>query len=161
MNFLRLFFSFFGRIGRTVYWCGLVVNLLSVVTVFFIADSIFLRSGGSASALVIKQGSLATAVTAFALSMSSLHVRRMHDRGLPGWLGLAGFPAISLCVYWIGRPVARNFPFGRYSIDDLFYASPALCLLIFILFQFGVARGQKGANRFGPDPVEQEAKPTS
>jgi uncharacterized membrane protein YhaH (DUF805 family) len=161
MNFLKLLFSFFGRIGRTVYWCGLVVNLLSVVTIFFIADSIFLRSEGSASALIAKQGLLATAAIAFTVSMASLHVRRMHDRGLIGWLGLAGFLALSLCVYWIGRPLADKFPFGLYSIDDLFYAGPAIGLLIFILFQFGVVRGQKGANRFGPDPLEQEAKTTS
>jgi uncharacterized membrane protein YhaH (DUF805 family) len=161
MNFLRLLFSFFGRIGRTVYWCGLVVNLLSVLTIFFIADSIFLRSGGSGSALIAKQGLLASAAVAFAVSMASLHVQRMHDRGLTGWLGLAGFLALSLCVYWIGRPLARAFPLGIYSIDDFFYSAPALCFLIFILFQFGVVRGQKGANRFGPDPLEQEAKPTS
>lgn len=93
--------------------------------------------------------------------MASLHVRRMHDRGLSGWLGLAGCLAVSLCVYLIGRFLAQNFLFGGYDLDDLFRAAPALCLLIFILFHFGVVRGQSGPNRYGPDPLGEDEKATS
>ncbi len=161
MTFLSLFFTYYGRTRRTVYWCGVIVDLLVVGTVLVIADSIVLMAEGSAFALIMKQGLLATATIAFALSMPSLHVRRMHDRGLTGWLGLAGFSAISLCVYWIGRPLVGALFLVGHSIDDLLYAALALCLLGFILFHFGVVRGQDGANRFGPDPLEQEAKATS
>jgi uncharacterized membrane protein YhaH (DUF805 family) len=136
----------------------MAVNVLAAVTIFFVADSIFLKLGGSISAFV-KEALLVIAAVAFALAVPSFHVRRMHDRGLSGWLGLAGCLAIVFSIYWIGRTFAGAFLIGGYDRDDLFRAAPALCLLIFTLFHFGVVRGQSGPNRYGPDPLGEDEKP--
>ena len=90
MNFLKLFFSFFGRVGRAVYWLGIVVNLLTILTLFLIVDSVVMRAGGTAPAASFRTGALAVAAALSLISMLSLHVRRGHDRGLSGWFGLAG-----------------------------------------------------------------------
>ncbi len=141
MNFLKLFFSFFGRVGRAVYWGGIVVNLLAMLTLYFITDSAVLRSGGSAPAMTFKTGVLAVAAALSVMSMLSLHVRRAHDRDLTGWLGFAGYAAIGAGVWW----VKQTFP-------SLTLASPGLALIAFVLLLFGFIRGKRGSNRFGRDP---------
>ena len=154
MNFLRLFFSFYGRIGRTVYCGGIVVNLFAAVTVFFIADPIFLKSSESDAALLVKQALLAMAASGFVVSVSSLHIRRMHDRGQTGWLGLAGFAAISLCLFWIRRLLPNILLAEGPRIYSILLAAPGLVVLISTLYLFGVMRGQSGPNRFGPEPLD-------
>jgi uncharacterized membrane protein YhaH (DUF805 family) len=145
VNFLKLFFSLYGRVGRAVYWVGIAVNLLAMLTLFFIVDSVVLRSGGTAPAVSFKTGALAVAAALSVMSMLSLHVRRAHDRGLSGWLGLAGYGAIGAGIWW----VKQAFP-------SLTLASPGLALIAFVLLLFGLIRGKRGPNRFGPDPRHED-----
>ncbi|MFC4171886.1 DUF805 domain-containing protein [Microvirga sp. GCM10011540] len=153
MNYLRLFFSFFGRIRRTVYWGGLVFNILAFLTVFFIADSIVLKSGGHLYAQAFKKCLLISAVIALTVSALSLHVRRARDRGLNGWWGALGFGVVGLSGWWIGHILPTMLKDPMYLLP----ASPALAALAFVLFQFGVIRGPNGSNESGPDPRVEDA----
>jgi uncharacterized membrane protein YhaH (DUF805 family) len=82
----------------------------------------------------------------------------MHDRGQSGWLGLAGLAAISLCLFWMGRFLPDIRLAEGFRSQGLLPAAAGLIVLILMVVLFGVMRGQGGANRFGPDPLEQEAK---
>ncbi len=151
MNFLKLFFSFYGRVGRAVYWVGIAVNLLAVLTLFLIVDSVVMRSGGSAPAVSFKTGALAVAAALSVMSMLSLHVRRAHDRGLSGWLGLAGYAAIGAGIWWTQQAFPPNFT--REALNSyLMVASPGLAAIALMLLLFGFIRGKRGSNRFGRDP---------
>jgi uncharacterized membrane protein YhaH (DUF805 family) len=151
VNFLKLFFSFFGRAGRAVYWCGIAVNLLAVLTLFLITDSVALRSGGSAPAVSFKTGALAVAAALSLISMLSLHIRRAHDWGLSGWFGLAGYAAIGAGIWWMKQVFPPNFTREVLSFY-LIAASPGLAAIALMLLLFGLIRGKRGSNRFGSDP---------
>jgi uncharacterized membrane protein YhaH (DUF805 family) len=151
VSFLKLFFSFYGRVGRAVYWVGIVVNFLTILTLFLIVDSVVLRSGGAAPAVSFKTGALAVAAALSVMSLLSLHVRRAHDRGLSGWLGLAGYAAIGGGIWWAKQAFPPNF--AREALNSyLVAASPGLALIALMVLLFGVIRGKRGSNRFGPDP---------
>lgn len=153
MDYLKLFFSFFGRIGRTVYRAGLGSNAMTVLTVFFVTDSIALKSGGSLYAFAFQKWLLIVAAMASVVSALSLHVRRIHDRGLSGWWGVFGLAAIGVSSWWIDRlvPVISKEP-----AYGLLLVSPALAALALVIFQFGIVRGSSGPNEFGPDPCKEE-----
>lgn len=151
MNFLKLFFSFYGRVGRAVYWLGIVVNLLTILTLFLIVDSVVMRSGGTAPAVSFKTGALAVGAALSLISMLSLHVRRAHDRGLSGWLGLAGYAAIGAGIWWVQKAFPPNFTREALS-SYLMVASPGLAAIALMLLLFGFIRGKRGSNRFGSDP---------
>jgi uncharacterized membrane protein YhaH (DUF805 family) len=155
VNFLKLFFSLYGRVGRAVYWVGIAVNLLAMLTLFFIVDSVVLRSGGTAPAVSFKTGALAVAAALSVMSMLSLHVRRAHDRGLSGWLGLAGYGAIGAGIWWMKQAFPPNFT--REALNSyLMVASPGLAAIGLMLVLFGLIRGKRGSNRFGPDPRHED-----
>ena len=155
MNYLKLFFSLYGRIGRGVYWGGIAVNLLAVLTVFFIADSVVLKMGGREPLGTIRNGLLGTAAVASLISVLSLHVRRAHDHGVTGWLGVLGYVAIGAAIEGMRRTLPAAVT-KISSVPDWAIASPGIALLILMLFLFGVKRGQSGVNRFGPQPDYEE-----
>jgi uncharacterized membrane protein YhaH (DUF805 family) len=151
VNFLKLFFSFYGRVGRAVYWVGIAVNFLAMLTLFLIVDSVVMRSGGTPPAVSFKTGALAVAAALSVMSMLSLHVRRAHDRGLSGWLGLAGYGAIGAGIWWTKQAFPPNFT--REALNSyLMVASPGLAAIALMLLLFGFIRGKRGSNRFGQDP---------
>jgi uncharacterized membrane protein YhaH (DUF805 family) len=164
MNFLKLFFGFSGRVGRTIYWCGNLASLLGLATFFFVVDTIFLglgtsilMPGANKAPNLVELGLLSFAAAICVVSMLSLHVRRIRDRGLSGWFGFAGLALIYLSCYWVGRFLPGLFLAEGMRLYVLLLASPGLVGLIIVLLQFGMPRGQAGPNRFGPDPLEQEA----
>jgi uncharacterized membrane protein YhaH (DUF805 family) len=88
-----------------------------------------------------------------AVSLLSLHVRRVHDRELNGLWGVLAFAVIVL-ISIAGGYVSRHNPLFSFSM--LPFTLPAFSMLAFIFFHLGCIRGSIGPNKFGPDPRNEE-----
>lgn len=155
MDWRHILFRFEGRIGRGTFWlalCGLAVAAIALS--YPAADLLALAglsarwSGYAAAALVLYPA------CAFA-------VKRLHDRGRPGtwiWALIAPFAlvfagqATQLAGAWTdvyGTPV-----FVPGALGWALYAAAGVMALV-AAFELGIREGNRGENRFGPDPQRQ------
>jgi uncharacterized membrane protein YhaH (DUF805 family) len=132
-GWIERYFSFEGRLPRLPFFIRNVY--VSIAAAVLIIASIPLFSQGSRVLWWAGIVFLAIAMTASAVSLVSLMVRRLHD------LGLSGYHAI-----WVG--VAQVFSTAlSYGSDLAVLASLPLALIgLWLTFW----PGQKTDNRFGP-----------
>ena len=156
MNVAQLFFSFTGRINRAKYWVGILV---------FIVIGLLMGLLAYAAEEILAFELLSIVVNiALLIAGLALGAKRLHDRDKSAWW---------LLVYYI-LPVilfiAGTLLFLHHiKTEDaagaigLALAALALVLAIWAFVQIGCLRGTRGANRFGPDPLEspQAAEPRS
>lgn len=120
MSFGYVWFSFEGRINRSIFWLWylLPVAAISIVTTFLdpILGTVYMTSTGVPIGIIGAVVSLLTLWPGIAVG-----AKRCHDRNRSGWFML---------VFLI--PIVNLWP-----IVELYFL-----------------RGTKGANRFGPDPLE-------
>ena len=125
-SLLRFFFSFDGRINRSMFWLYWAIYIVTSLLMDRLITLTTLQPGatgpavsGMTEGLVVLIG----AVWAIAIFWSYLavHVKRWHDRDKSGWWVLIGFVPI------IG--------------------------FIWTLIECGFLKGTEGDNRFGPDPL--------
>ncbi|OGN50164.1 MAG: hypothetical protein A2352_00725 [Caulobacterales bacterium RIFOXYB1_FULL_67_16] len=145
----KLFFSFEGRIHRTHFWIGWLI-LLGVSVV--------------ANWLPIIGGLILLALIWPNLAIS---VKRLHDMGKTGWLiaipWASSVAFVMVGIVMVGMAAIANGMTG-YDFDEdpaavlaligpgmIAFTLSAIVPLIFLLW-IGLVEGQKGDNRFGPNP---------
>lgn len=145
------FFVFEGRASRSEFWYfRLFVGLANgVITIL---EKLVPKSGTGLDPMVI----IMISVSAFLLLMPdiSVQVRRFHDRGISGFwlLPIVLIPGIMIVALYSGVNG------GSSSASAVNEALPLLGLLWLGFFFFtlvvSVLPGQKGANKYGADPLE-------
>jgi uncharacterized membrane protein YhaH (DUF805 family) len=138
MNWIDLFISFDGRIGRKWFWIGTG----AIAAAEFVGLIVALYAGD-----VPAEGVLLL----FLYPQFAVAVKRGHDRNFPTWV-VGGFFAFSLLrdilifLGWDLIDVERdpvvlglNIAFAAYGIA--------------MLIELGFRRGTPGANHYGPDPI--------
>jgi len=141
MDWVYLFNSFDGRIGRKTFWIGLAVLTAAELCGHLFAEAI---QGDRLGAIV----DLAFTYPEFALA-----AKRAHDRNLPLWLLIAFFgigAALDLLtvLYLTGTDEEP-------SMISIALAVPFTVLGIALMIELGFRRGTTGPNPFGPDPLKR------
>jgi len=144
MNALQFFTSVEGRITRQQFWLGIVV-------ITFVGSPIVgltaLAGGATAGAIV----NLAFLWCGFAIS-----VKRAHDRDRH-YLFVAAYFALVAIVTSMGATETKAVD-KMASEQQTLFAIVSLIFLGYMLFLFvdlGLRRGTEGANKYGPDPLQQ------
>ena len=130
------YFSWRGRIGRRTYWLRSLAAALVVGVIAVTGELLRPYAWPVATALA------AIAILLGAWICATLVVRRFHDHGRHGWMGLAAVAAgafIGSAGQWFGA-----------GLPAMTLASVVgLALSIYL----GFVRGIRGPNEYGPDPV--------
>ena len=145
MDWLYLFNSFDGRIGRQTFWIAMGVVTVAEVFGHFIAEQI---QGDRLSAIV----DLAFTYPEFAVA-----AKRGQDRNMPLWLIGAFFAAGVLLdlLTVLGLAGTDDAP----STISLVIAVPFTVFGLALLVELGLRKGTTGPNRYGPDPLGPQALP--
>jgi uncharacterized membrane protein YhaH (DUF805 family) len=139
MDWVYLFNSFEGRIGRQTFWIGIAILVPAELLAHFVAEAL---QGDRLSAIV----DLAFTYPEFAIA-----AKRAHDRDLPIWILIVFFGggAVLDLLTVLGLAGSTEQP----SVLSLFIAVPFTVLLVALMIELGFRRGTIGPNRYGPDPV--------
>ena len=139
MDWVYLFNSFDGRIGRQTFWIAMGVVMVSEIFGHFIAEQI---QGDRLSAIV----DLAFTYPEFAVTL-----KRAHDRELPVWLLFIFFGANALLdlLTVLGIAGTDETP----SMVSLAIVVPYGVFALALLVELGFRRGTVGPNQYGPDPL--------
>jgi uncharacterized membrane protein YhaH (DUF805 family) len=138
MNWIELFISFEGRIGRKTFWIGTAAVAAAEFVALFVA-----LTGGIVPAEAV--------LLIFLYPQFAVAVKRGHDRNFPAWI-VAGFFAFSLLrdvlifLGWDVIDVERNPVLIGIGVAFAIYG-------IVMLVELGFRRGTKGTNRYGADPL--------
>ncbi|ADL00580.1 DUF805 domain-containing protein [Brevundimonas subvibrioides] len=146
-DFQKVLFSFEGRIRRQHFWLGWLICLGIGVVLGWIPFF------GALLSIALIWPNLA------------ITVKRLHDMGHTGWLAvipwIAGVVGIGAFIATVGLTAIANS--GNWESDDpaMVWAIMApgfgifaiVCLIqLGFLLWIGIAEGQPGDNRFGPNP---------
>ena len=141
MDWVYLFNSFDGRIGRKTFWLAFAVLMVAELCGHFLAETI---QGDRLGAIV----DLAFTYPEFALA-----AKRAHDRNLPLWLLIAFFCAgAALDLLTVLNLTGTD---DEPSMISLAIAVPFTVLGIALLIELGCRRGTPGPNSYGPDPLRK------
>lgn len=153
--FLHTFFSFTGRTSRLGWWMALIVLMVvSFGGQILIQPELFTfdESKVVPPSLASKVFSLLLAVPAFAVTL-----KRLNDRSWGHWV----FWLLVLCCI----PIYIGPFFGFMTFDDPAKISqyeviailPLIPVSIWLFIDNGCLAGDKGPNRYGPDPLAKDA----
>lgn len=154
----KMYLSFDGRIDRLTLWIRIILlNVFTYVVIFTLGSL-------STEYTSLNFGSwMNTVLIAYWFCLTTLWVRRFHDRGVAGWwygLYALAVPAAAAEFIWAnfhinGDPMQEtmvNVGVGLFVVLGL--------ATIYILARFGFTKSQPGANRYGPEPgTRRAAKP--
>jgi uncharacterized membrane protein YhaH (DUF805 family) len=136
MDWLRLFFSFQGRINRAKYW---LLTLMSLAVTLAVSFLLFTISGRPPLAVLL------VLVIPFVVSVFAIAVKRLHDRDKSGWW--------MLLFYFLPRVLDS---IGERTENQLVFVVMFVLsfgISIWAIIELGVLRGSIGPNRYGPDPI--------
>ena len=142
MDFTYLFTSLDGRINRKPYW---LAALLLFVISLAVQGVVYFAAGMQAMMVA----SLIFFWPGFALA-----VKRAHDRNRPTWLVILFFAVLLVSIFMQIAGVhetAAGEPSPAYLVVSLIF----LAFAIYSFIDWGLLRGTKGPNQYGPDPLEQ------
>ncbi len=122
---------FSGRATRSEYWFFVLFNGIVTIALAVIA-----------AALKPAQWPIVIYYLAALLPSLGVLVRRLHDTGRSGWWVFGAFLA--------GAFMAFSNAFPDYA---LIFAIPAF-LLALVIVAFTIQDGERGSNRYGPNPKE-------
>jgi uncharacterized membrane protein YhaH (DUF805 family) len=164
-----------GRISTRKWWLGVLINggtVLAVSLMLAFSVSAFLRghpgleqnlsnpewaNSWEAWPILIKlqlRVMLPALRTSLSLwSLIALSVKRLHDRGLSGWLILVVL--LPLFVASLAPSLAQIFELGENFV--LLTYIFLLASAIWSVLQFGIFKGETGLNRHGPDPLARRS----
>jgi uncharacterized membrane protein YhaH (DUF805 family) len=139
MDWVYLFNSFDGRIGRRTFWIGMLVLAVAETAGHLVAQTL---QGDRLGAIV----DLAFTYPEFAVA-----AKRGHDRNLPIWLLAIFFAAGALLdlLTVLGWAGTDELP----SVAAVAIAVPFTILGLALLVELGFRRGTVGPNPYGPDPL--------
>ncbi len=159
ISFSGLFFSFRGRINRSLFWVGLLAIIGAGFTGYHLFKFVFTKVTAQYPIDPVLKSQITDGLPIVAsllalLAAWTLIVKRLHDRGKSAWL-LVLFAAMAVAsASWLGL-----LPIDWLPKPDL----PEVALrAIGIVGGLGVAwlmveilliPSRPGANRYGPDPL--------
>ena len=156
-----LFFSFRGRLGRGFFWLAVLGNVLASLLVELGMESDW---AGDAVSPTVYDAVYIVFNAILSLSATAVAAKRFHDRGKTAWLA----PAAGAVLIVTGEFMDRNDSGAHYAIASLLNLDTSqmtglaaavlaallisLGILLWLLIDLGILRGEAGANRYGPDP---------
>ena len=147
MNWLFLFNSFHGRIGRQAFWFALILTIVAQLAAQAIADQL---QGDRLSAIVD---------LVFTYPQFAVTIKRAHDRNMPDWVLIAFFAANAFLDLLVVLDLAGTSE--QPNLLSLAVAIPLTVVGIALLVELGFRKGTEGPNQYGPDPLQTPAPPQS
>ena len=147
MNFGNLYTSFAGRIGRKQFWIGFVPLVVVMVVILFLS----LYAVGETDQWVFRLNKFIVMLI-FMYPLMALGVKRLHDRGRPGYAVLVFF--IPWLLHQITNLLEITGDFTSLNSLDLVFHMVNLLISIWFFVDLGILRGQRNTNQYGPDPAE-------
>jgi len=139
MDWLSLYNTFHGRIGRQTFWIAIAVLTIAELFGHLFAEQI---EGDRLSAIV----DLAFTYPEFAVA-----IKRAHDRNLPVWLlGIFFTAGAVLDLLTVLELTGTN---DQPNILSILIALPFTVLGLALLVELGFRKGTPGPNQHGPDPL--------
>ena len=139
MNWLYLFNSFHGRIGRQTFWFALILTIVAQLAVQAIADQL---QGDRLSAIVD---------LVFTYPQFAVTIKRAHDRDMPDWVLIAFFAANAFLDLLVVLDLAGTNEHP--NLLSLAVAVPLTVVGLALLVELGFRKGTEGPNQYGPDPL--------
>ncbi len=158
MNIFKLFLSPVGRIGRGALWLGFLTTFTFNLVISETLSQNFLHVSTFDDNFQTKvAGNLLYVLSFFFMSVIlgylefCILIKRLHDRGRGGVWMLPWF------IFVISSLVVTLLDYLSLGNDYFFGASSAFSLIVlaWIIVDLGILQGQKGDNRFGPDPRQK------
>ena len=147
MNWLYLFNSFHGRIGRQAFWFALILTIVAQLAGQAIADQL---QGDRLSAIVD---------LVFTYPQFAVTIKRAHDRNMPDWVLIAFFAANAFLDLLVVLDLAGTSEHP--NLLSLAVAIPLTVVGVALLVELGLRKGTEGPNQYGPDPLQTPAPPQS
>jgi uncharacterized membrane protein YhaH (DUF805 family) len=139
MDWLFLFNSFHGRIGRQAFWFALILTIVAQLAVQAIAEQF---QGDRLSAIVD---------LAFTYPQFAVTIKRAHDRDMPNWVLIAFFAANAFLDLLVVLDLAGTNEHP--NLLSLAVAVPLTVVGLALLVELGFRKGTEGPNQYGPDPL--------
>lgn len=147
----RFYFSPHGRVSRREIWMKFLLPCGGFSTLTMLANMVVAATG---MLMLLPLTSAISSIVGLVMIWPgfAVSIKRFHDRNMSGWwtlvfFAIAGvFTLVMLVGIWAG-PMARLFGAGGLGI--------VLTIQFVILY---VLKGGQGPNRFGPDPLDPDAK---
>ncbi len=139
MNWLYLFNSFHGRIGRQTFWVALILTIVAQLAGQAIADQL---QGDRLSAIVD---------LVFTYPQFAVTIKRAHDRNMPDWVLIAFFAANAFLDLLVVLDLAGTSEHP--NLLSLAVAIPLTVVGVALLVELGFRKGTEGPNQYGPDPL--------
>jgi uncharacterized membrane protein YhaH (DUF805 family) len=138
MDWLYLFNSFEGRIGRQTFWIAFGAAAVANVLACYVAGQL---DGERLSAIVD---------LAFTYPQFAVAAKRAHDRNLPIWVLIIFFAINAVLDLFdvLGLSGTPEQPSTAVLVIGLPFTVFGLALLI----ELGFRKGAAGPNRYGPEP---------
>ena len=139
MDWLFLFNSFHGRIGRQAFWFALILTIVAQLAVQAIAEQF---QGDRLSAIVD---------LVFTYPQFAVTIKRAHDRDMPDWVLIAFFAANAFLDLLVVLDLAGTNEHP--NLLSLAVAVPLTVVGLALLVELGFRKGTEGPNQYGPDPL--------
>jgi uncharacterized membrane protein YhaH (DUF805 family) len=152
MNLGSIYTGFEGRIGRAQFWVATILVIAIILAILFISLWIV----GESDLTVIRLNRFIITLV-FLYPLLAVWVKRLHDRGRPGYM------VVAFLVPWLLHQATNLLgltgdPLSLTSIDVLFLAVNIVIGIWFVI-DLGLVRGTKGTNKYGPDPLIAGSSP--
>ena len=139
MDWLFLFNSFHGRIGRQAFWFALILTIVAQFAVQAVAEQV---QGDRLSAIVD---------LAFTYPQFAVTIKRAQDREMPNWVLIAFFAANAFLDLLVVLDLAGTNE--NPNLLSLAVAVPLTVVGLALLVELGFRKGTEGPNQYGPDPL--------
>lgn len=134
-----------GRASRSEYWYWILAGILIDIFCEIIDMSLGFNENGYISYL---------AITVLIIPSVNMSIRRLHDLDFGGWwFALFSTIALASCMLFIYYVIDTDGEISKGILSLLILA----VFSYFFFFGFACKRGTKGTNRFGRDPLGNEA----
>jgi uncharacterized membrane protein YhaH (DUF805 family) len=152
VDFMHLFTSPDGRIGRAAYWIGWLIILAVEVALRLVLGVPFATT--PADTLAVR--GLSFVIDAVLLYPSIMvMVKRLHDRGYSGWA--IGWLIVPYSVIMITNLFGISGDPEQMGVVGTLLLFATTIIMIAFMIELGFRRGSAGDNEFGPAPHKLEA----
>ena len=147
MDFVHLFTSPDGRIGRAAYWIGWLI-ILAVEVVLRLALGVPFAATPADTLTARGSSFLIDAVLLYPSIM--VMVKRLHDRGYSGWV--TGWLIVPYIVIMITNLLGISGDPEHMGVVETLLLFATSIIMIAFMIELGFRRGSAGDNEFGPEP---------
>jgi uncharacterized membrane protein YhaH (DUF805 family) len=147
VDFVHLFSSPDGRIGRAAYWIGWVIILVVEVLLRLLLGVPFVTTPADTIA-VRGMSFMIDAVLLYPSIM--VMAKRLHDRGYSGWV--VGWLIVPYIVIMITNLLGISGDPENMGVVETLLLLATTVIMIAFMIELGFRRGVDGDNEFGPAP---------